>query len=155
MNIFEKINYFITNFFTLWVILFSIITYYRPEHFTGMVGLIVPTLGVIMFGMGMTLRVEDFKRVITRPVDIALGVGLQYTLMPVAGFILATSFNLDPLLAVGVVLLGSCPGGTASNVIAYLAKGDVALSVTLTTVSTLVSPVFIPLFNVYICKTVD
>lgn len=145
MRISERINYFITNFFTLWVILFSIFTYYKPTHFSGLGFLIVPTLGIIMFGMGMTLRIEDFKRVISRPLDIALGVGLQYTLMPLAGFILAKFFNLNPLLAVGVVLLGSCPGGTASNVITYLARGDVALSVALTTVSTLVCPLLIPL----------
>ena len=141
----KKINFYITNFFTVWVILFALITFYRPEHFIGLRSLIVPTLGIIMFGMGMTLKVEDFKRVFRRPLDIALGVVLQYTLMPLMGFILATSFRLDPLIAVGVVLLGSCPGGTASNVITYLARGDVALSVTLTTVSTLVCPVLIPL----------
>ena len=138
------INYFITNFFTIWVILFSIITFYKPEHFIGLGSLIVPTLGIIMFGMGMTLTVGDFRRVVSRPGDIALGVCLQYTLMPLMGFMLATFFKLDPLLAVGVVLLGSCPGGTASNVITYLARGDVALSVTLTTVSTMVCPVLIP-----------
>jgi len=98
-----------------------------------------------MFGMGMTLTVEDFGRVLKRPKDIGTGVLLQYLVMPFAAFILVKLFNLDQFLAVGVILLGSCPGGTASNVITYLARGDLALSVTLTSVSTILCPVFIPL----------
>jgi len=140
-----SLNYIITNLFTLWIILFAIITFYFPEHFTGLSNIIVPTLGIIMFGMGMTLTVEDFGRVLKRPKDIGTGVLLQYLVMPFAAFILVKLFNLDQFLAVGVILLGSCPGGTASNVITYLARGDLALSVTLTSVSTILCPVFIPL----------
>ena len=145
MKIIISLNYIITNLFTLWIILFAIITFYFPEHFTGLSNLIVPTLGIIMFGMGMTLTVEDFGRVLKRPKDIGTGVLLQYLVMPFAAFILVKLFNLDQFLAVGVILLGSCPGGTASNVITYLARGDLALSVTLTSVSTILCPVFIPL----------
>ena len=152
LKVFEKINNCITNFFTLWIILFSLITYHKPEYFVGLKSLIIPTLGIVMFGMGMTLKVEDFKRVISRPRDIALGIGLQYTVMPIMGFLLAISLKLDPLIAAGIILLGSCPGGTASNVITYLARGDVALSVTLTTVSTLVCPIFIPLLMYVFAK---
>ena len=80
--------------------------------------LITPALGVIMFGMGITLKKEDFKRVFLRPQDVAIGFCAQYGIMPLAGFALARVLNLEPLLAAGVVLVGSCPGGTASNVIA-------------------------------------
>jgi len=122
LKIIISLNYIITNLFTLWIILFAIITFYFPEHFTGLSNLIVPTLGIIMFGMGMTLTVEDFGRVLKRPKDIGTGVLLQCLVMPFAAFILVKLFNLDQFLAVGVILLGSCPGGTASNVITYLAR---------------------------------
>ncbi len=81
-----------------------------------------------MFRMGMTLKLSDFKEVILRPKEIALGTSLQFLIMPLLGFLSAKTFRLSPELAAGVILLGSCPGGTASNVIVYLAKGDVALS---------------------------
>ncbi len=100
-----------------------------------------------MFGMGMTLTLSDFKEVILRPKEIALGTSLQFLIMPLIGFTLAKMFGLSPELAAGVVLLGACPGGTASNVIAYLAKGDVALSVSLTSVSTLLSPLLTPVMT--------
>lgn len=100
-----------------------------------------------MFGMGTTLSGQDFKRVLLRPLDVAVGFLLQYGFMPLAAFVLSNIFGLKPVLAAGVVLVGSCPGGTASNVITYLARGDVALSVTLTSFSTIVSPVLTPLFT--------
>ena len=100
-----------------------------------------------MFGMGITLRGEDFKRIFQRPQDVLVGFCAQYGVMPFTGFALAKILGLTPLLAAGVVLVGSCPGGTASNVITYLARGDVALSVTMTSVSTIFSPIFTPLFT--------
>lgn len=145
MNTLNKLNVLITNFFTLWIILFSLIAYSYPNNFIGLKSLIVPTLGIIMFGMGMTLTIEDFKRVFLRPVEILIGTASQFLVMPLAGFTLAKAFSLEQALAVGIILVGSCPGGTASNVITYLAKGDLALSVTLTSVSTILSPIFIPL----------
>ena len=153
MNIFRTLNSLITNFFTVWIIVFALITFYYPEYFKGLTGLIVPTLGIIMFGMGMTLTLNDFRRVFTRPKDIGIGVLLQYMIMPLAAFILAKIFNINQYLAVGVILLGSCPGGTASNVITYLARGDVALSLTLTSVSTLLSPLLIPLLMYFYAST--
>ena len=102
-----------------------------------------------MFGMGVTLTISDFKRVFLRPRDIGVGVATQYLTMPFFGFVLAEIFGLDPLLAAGVVLVGSCPGGTSSNVITYLARGDVAFSVTMTSVSTIISPIMLP-FMMYI-----
>ncbi len=156
MKIFRSLNYFITNLFTLWIIIFSLIAFYFPAHFSGLTGLIVPTLGIIMFGMGTTLTLNDFRRVFTRPKDIGIGVLLQYLLMPLAAFILVKIFNVNQYLAVGIILLGSCPGGTASNVITYLARGDVALSVTLTSISTLLCPLLIPvLMYVYASQWIE
>ncbi len=149
MKYLALINSIITNFFTFWIIFFSVIAYLHPAHFAGLKTLIVPMLGIIMFGMGVTLTVSDFRRVFLRPKDIGVGVTTQYLAMPFFGFVLAELFGLDPLIAVGVVLVGSCPGGTSSNVITYLARGDVAFSVTMTSVSTIISPIILP-FMMYI-----
>lgn len=146
MKYLSFINSAVTSLFTLWIIIFSVIAFYFPSPFTGLSGLIVPVLGVIMFGMGMTLRGEDFRRILKRPRDVGVGVAAQYGIMPAAGFVLARAFGLDPVLASGVILVGSCPGGTASNVITYLARGDVALSVTITSATTLIAPLMIPAF---------
>jgi len=104
-----------------------------------------PLLGVIMFGMGLTLNLKDFKIVFSRPKDVITGCLAQFTVMPLLAWGLARAFQLDEALALGVVLVGCCPGGTASNVITYLAKGDLALSVGMTGVSTVLAPVMTPL----------
>jgi len=140
----QLLNSLVTNLFAFWIIIFSLIAYFYPSHFEGLGYLIVPTLGIIMFGMGATLTIDDFKRVFLRPKDVGIGVVTQYAVMPFLGFILAKLFGLDPLLAAGVVLVGSCPGGTSSNVMTYLARGDVAFSVTMTSVSTILSPIMLP-----------
>lgn len=97
-----------------------------------------------MFGMGLTIKTEDFKVVFTRPKDLCIGFLLQYTVMPVTAFMLAKTFGLSADLALGVILVGCCPGGTASNVITYVAGGDVPLSVGMTIVSTILAPVCTP-----------
>ena len=107
--------------------------------------LINPLLGVIMFGMGLTLKPEDFRVVFSRPKDIIIGCLAQFTVMPLLAFALSRLFALNEALTVGVILVGCCPGGTASNVITYLAKGDLALSVGMTATSTLLAPVLTPL----------
>ena len=104
-------------------------------------------LGVVMFGMGLTLNLQDFKIVFSRPKDILIGCLSQFTIMPLLAWSLARLFSLDEALALGVVLVGCCPGGTASNVITYLAKGDLALSVGMTGVSTLLAPFLTPLLT--------
>ena len=106
-----------------------------------------PLLGVIMFGMGLTLNLKDFKIVFSRPKDVIIGCLAQFTIMPLLAWGLARAFQLDEALALGVVLVGCCPGGTASNVITYLAKGDLALSVGMTGVSTLLAPLLTPLLT--------
>ena len=107
--------------------------------------LINPMLGVIMFGMGLTLKGEDFRVVFSRPRDVIIGCVAQFTVMPLLAIALSKLFALDEALMVGVILVGCCPGGTASNVITYLAKGDLALSVGMTAVSTLLAPLLTPL----------
>ena len=107
--------------------------------------LINPLLGVIMFGMGLTLKPEDFRVVFSRPKDVLVGCLAQFTVMPLLAFALTRIFKLEEALAIGVILVGCCPGGTASNVITFLAKGDLALSVGMTATSTLLAPVLTPL----------
>ena len=104
-------------------------------------------LGVVMFGMGLTLNLHDFKIVFSRPKDVITGCLAQFTIMPLLAWGLSQLFALDEALALGVVLVGCCPGGTASNVITYLAKGDLALSVGMTGVSTLLAPFLTPLLT--------
>jgi len=104
-------------------------------------------LGVVMFGMGLTLNLHDFRVVFSRPKDIFIGCLAQFTVMPLLAWALSRLFALDEALALGVVLVGCCPGGTASNVITYLAKGDLALSVGMTGVSTLLAPLLTPLLT--------
>ena len=118
--------------------------------------LINPLLGVIMFGMGLTLKVEDFRVVFTRPKDVLVGCLAQFTVMPLLAFALSRLFGLDEALTIGVVLVGCCPGGTASNVITYLAKGDLALSVGMTATSTVLAPLLTPLLVLLLVgETVD
>jgi Predicted Na+-dependent transporter len=133
-----------TSLFPLWAIIFSIIAFAYPAGFSPYKDAITPLLGVVMFGMGITLSANDFLLVLKRPGVIALGTAMQYILMPLIAFILSYMLNLPVEIMAGMILLGSCPGGTASNVICYLAKGDVALSITLTSVSTLLAFILTP-----------
>ena len=113
-------------------------------------------LMIVMFGMGLTLKLEDFKVVFTRPKDIIIGAIAQFTIMPLLAFLLSIVFKLPPELAVGVILVGTCPGGTSSNVMTYLAKGDIALSVGMTSVSTILAPFATPLLTLlYAGQKVD
>ena len=104
-------------------------------------------LAVVMFGMGATLKPSDFTPLLRRPQDVALGCVAQFTVMPLLAYLLGKAFGLETGLLVGVVLVGACPGGTASNVIAYLSKGDVALSVAMTSVNTLLAPLMTPMLT--------
>ena len=102
-------------------------------------------LSVIMLSMGMTLSLKDFKILASRPWQIALGTLAQFTIMPVVAWIIIKVFSLSPAVATGLLIVGCCPGGVSSNVMSYLAKGDVAFSVGMTTVNTLLSPIMTPL----------
>ena len=104
-------------------------------------------LGVVMFGMGMTLKPEDFREIFRRPRDVLIGLLAQFTIMPLLAFGLATLFQLPAEIAAGVIIVGTCPGGTASNVMTYLAKGDLALSVSMSLASTTLAPIVTPLLT--------
>lgn len=134
----------LTRLFPLWALLLATTAYYLPTPFIEGRDLIVPLLVVIMFGMGMTLSTGDFRRTLRRPSLIGLGVTLQYAIMPLVALLLSLLLGLTPELTIGMVLVGASAGGTASNVITYLARGDVALSITLTMVSTLLAAVLMP-----------
>ncbi len=130
--------------FVVWVMLFSAAAYAWPAPFRAFSPAIVPALGVIMFGMGMTLQAEDFARVARMKLAVACGLTAQFIVMPLSAWAIANVFRLPPELAMGFIIVGACPGGTASNVISYLAKADVALSVTMTALSTLAAIVLTP-----------
>jgi BASS family bile acid:Na+ symporter len=128
------------------VLLVAIVALLVPASFAWIdTWAINPMLGAIMFGMGLTLSPQDFRVVLTRPKDILVGCLTQFTVMPLLALALTWAFALPQELAIGVILVGCCPGGTASNVITYLAKGDLALSVGMTTASTLLAPLLTPL----------
>lgn len=137
----------LTRLFPLLAVAAGGIAYVAPGTFAPHAGAIVPLLVVIMFAMGLTLTVADFRRVARQPAAIGLGVLLQYTIMPAAALVVGYGLALPPDLLIGLVVLGACPGGTASNVICYLARADVALSVTLTLTSTLVAVVATPVLT--------
>jgi BASS family bile acid:Na+ symporter len=137
--------------FTVWVFAFVAASMFYPRVFMTWAGydlgkLIVPLIQIIMFGMGTTLSVADFARVFKMPWPVFIGFGLQFTIMPLVGFMLAKAFGFSDAIAAGVVLIGCCPSGVASNVMAYLARGDVALSVTITSCTTLAAPLMTPLW---------
>ncbi|MEZ2657718.1 bile acid:sodium symporter family protein [Aneurinibacillus aneurinilyticus] len=144
MRTLERISKFVGDTFAIWVLLFAVLAFSMPDYFAWLAKYTVPLLGIIMFGMGLTLSTNDFKEVFRRPKDVLIGVIGQFLIMPLLAFGLAKGLNLPPEIAVGVILVGCCPGGTASNVMTYLAKGDVALSVAITSVTTVLAPVVTP-----------
>ena len=144
----KKLCRYISDYMGVLVLAAAILALVFPDVFA----MIRPTvinylLGVVMFGMGLTLNLRDFKIVFSRPKDVIIGCLAQFTIMPLLAWTLSRAFSLDEALALGVVLVGCCPGGTASNVITYLAKGDLALSVGMTGVSTLMAPFLTPLLT--------
>ena len=140
----RKICDFLSSNIAILIIIFSVIAFFYPTGFSWATNYTTMFLGAAMFGMGLTIKAEDFRIVFTRPKDLCIGFILQYTVMPLAAFALAKAFGLSADLALGVILVGCCPGGTASNVITYVAKGDVPLSVGMTIVSTLLAPLCTP-----------
>jgi BASS family bile acid:Na+ symporter len=135
--------------FTMWVFAFVTAAMYYPAAFGSWFGfdlsaLIVPLIQIIMFGMGTTLSPADFGRALSMPWPVLVGIVLQYSVMPLAGFAIASLMGFEPEIAAGIILIGSCSGGVASNLMTYLARGDVALSVTMTACSTMLSPLMTP-----------
>lgn len=144
MNQVKRICNFMSNNIAVLIIIFSLIAFFYPAGFSWATNYTELFLGAAMFGMGLTIKANDFRVVFTRPKELFTGCVLQYTVMPAAAFVLAKVFQLPPDLALGFILVGCCPGGTASNVITYVAGGDVPLSVGMTVVSTLLAPVCTP-----------
>lgn len=144
MNALIRVSQFVSRFFALWVLMFAVIAFFWPNGFLW-VGPYIPWfLGLIMFGMGATLSLGDFKHIVRYPKSVIVGVFAQFLIMPSVAYVLAVAFQLPPEVAIGVILVGACPGGTASNVITYLARGNTALSVACTSVATLLAPVLTP-----------
>ncbi|MGJ5712934.1 bile acid:sodium symporter family protein [Staphylococcus auricularis] len=141
----SRISQFATNNFLVWMLVAALLGFVFPSALSQLGGWVPYLLGIVMLGMGLSIKPEDFKIVVQAPRAVVIGVILQYTIMPVTAFVLAIIFQLPDELAVGVILVGCCPGGTSSNVMSYLAKANVALSVAITTVSTLLAPILTPL----------
>jgi len=138
----------LANAFPVWVLVACGLALIEPRLFTWFRGqAIVVGLGVIMLGMGITLSLADFARVATRPAAVATGFAAQFIIMPAAGWAVASALDLDTPFAVGLILVACCPGGTASNVVTYIARADVALSVLMTTCTTLGAVILTPLLT--------
>ena len=150
----ERVSRFVGKYMALIVLAVAVVALTVPQS-----ALWIPTdwvsylLMIVMFGMGLTLRLSDFKPVFTRPKEILTGCVAQFTIMPLSALALSRLFVLDAALTAGVVLVGTCPGGTSSNVITYLSKGDVALSVGMTTVNTMLAPVLTPAITYLLLRT--
>ena len=157
MNYMKKLFSYISEYMGILVLLVAVFALLFPNLLSHVQPkLINYLLGLVMFGMGLTLNLQDFKVVFSRPRDVIVGCLAQFTIMPLLAWGLSRLFSLDEALTLGVVLVGCCPGGTASNVITYLAKGDLALSVGMTGVSTLLAPFLTPLLTWLLAgKTVD
>lgn len=150
----KRICDFIARWLSVVVLLTAVVSMVWPEVLLPIdMAIINPLLGFIMFGMGLTLKPHDFRIVLQRPKDVLTGCMAQFTVMPILAWLLAKAFALPEELALGVLLVGCCPGGTASNVITYLAKGDLALSVGMTATSTLLAPLLTPLLVLLLAGT--
>ena len=148
MKTLEKVSDFVGKYMAAIVIVVAALALLFPGTFSVVKTAWVNTLlGIVMFGMGLTLKPEDFKVVFSRPKDVVIGCVAQFTLMPFLAWALTQVFHLPTELAIGVILVGTCPGGTSSNVMTYLSKGDVALSVGMTAVSTVLAPFLTPLLT--------
>lgn len=136
--------------FPILVIIGGLLGYFAPAVVEPISGWTTWLLGIVMFGMGLTLKASDFALIAKRPLPVLIGVIAQFVIMPLIAVFLAWVLRLPPELAVGVILVGCAPGGTSSNVVSYLSRGDVALSVTMTAVSTLLAPIITPLLTLWL-----
>ncbi|GAL04021.1 sodium-dependent transporter [Photobacterium aphoticum] len=134
----------IIQLFPMWAVVFAVLAYALPELFVGLKNHIVPLLTIIMLAMGISLSPKDFVNVTKRKKAVGVGVVLQFLIMPIAALLISFLLGFNAELTVGMVLVGSVAGGTSSNVMAYLAKGDVALSISMTAISTLLGVVLTP-----------
>jgi len=140
----ERLSALTSKLFVFWVLLFASIALYTPGTFTPIGDHIPLLLGIVMLGMGLTLTPADFRRIVERPRDVFIGVVAQWLIMPVGAYVLVVALGLPWEIGLGLLLVGAAPGGTASNVMTYLGRGDVALSVTITSVTTIAAPLVMP-----------
>ena len=143
----------ITRFFPIWVIVLSSFAFFNAGLFKPLGFTVTYLLGFVMLTMGLTLSVGDFKLVLSRPKDVLWGVGLRYTIMPFVAFGVSIVMGLSPELSAGLILVGCCPSGVASNVMTFLAKGDTALSVTVSSVNTVLAPFITPFIFLFLVGT--
>ncbi len=158
MNRLEKASKFASKWMAVFAVLGGILAIAASDivHAALPTSWINPLLGIVMFGMGMTLSASDFKIVFTKPKAVIVGILSQFIIMPFLAWLLCLVFQLPTELAVGVILVGCCPGGTASNVITYLARGDVALSVGMTSCTTIMAPIVTPMLVLLLAgETID
>ena len=145
----KNISLLVSKQLAILVVLATLFSLYYPQVGSSLVktSWVVYILGIIMFGMGLNVKASDFKELFIRPKFVLIGIGAQFIIMPLIAYVLVKGFNLPLGLAIGVVLVGTCPGGTSSNVITYLSKGDVALSVGITSCTTLLAPFMTPILT--------
>jgi BASS family bile acid:Na+ symporter len=144
-NALRSLSRILSDFAPIFIIGVALVTFFIPELFLWVTGYTQTfILGFIMLTMGLTLSVEDMRVLAARPLDILIGTCAQFTLMPLIAYTLTIVFNLDTPLSIGIILVGCCPGGVSSNLMSFLCKGDVAFSVGMTTVSTILAPVVTP-----------
>lgn len=157
MDALKKCSQFLSRQTSIFIIIIAIFTFIVPISFAWVKGNTQTIiLGIIMLSMGMTLTVEDFKILAQRPLDIFIGAVAQYTLMPLIAFTVSKVLNLSPGIAVGLILVGCCPGGVSSNIMSFLCKGDVPFSVGMTTASTLLAPILTPVLVLLLAgETID
>ena len=152
MNILLSASRWLARYTSLFIILIAVVSFLFPQTFAwvqqGQRASVI--LGLIMLTMGCTLSAEDFRILLSRPIDILIGSIAQYTIMPLVAWTLARIFHLDTFMTAGIILVGCCPGGVSSNIMSFLCKGDVAYSVGMTTVSTCLSPIVTPLLVLWL-----
>ncbi len=144
MRALAALSRFVGNSFALWVLAFALLAFFLPDAFKPLAVAIVPLLGLVMFGMGLTLKAADFAEVARHPWRVLLGVVAHFVIMPGMAWLLCALLQLPAEIAVGVILVGCCPSGTASNVMTWLSRGDLALSVAIAAVTTLLAPLLTP-----------
>lgn len=144
MNRLATISQKITKNIGIIIIVFSLIAYFSPQYFSWMTSYTTIFLAIAMFGMGTSIDTRDFKKIIKNPKEVLIGSLTQFTIMPLLAWLLAITFHVNEDIALGIILVGSCPGGTASNVITHIAGGDVSMSVSMTILSTLLAPIVTP-----------
>ncbi|MGL5348908.1 MAG: bile acid:sodium symporter family protein [Peptostreptococcaceae bacterium] len=153
MRVLNKISNVVSKNMTILIVLIGVYSFFIPTTFAWVQPKMSNILSIMMFGVGMTISIEQFKFVLERPKDIFIGAIGQYTIMPLVAYTLSRTLNLSPELTLGLILVGCCPGGISSNIMTFISKGDVALSVSLTTVSTLLAPIATPIITLLLANS--